>query len=122
MRSDIKYLLATLALGSMWAAAPAAPLTVEDYCDISKASAPGIKEMRPLADGVSYAAISADGKAIEKYSYKTGKKIETLFSIDEVKGDVKITEFDGYEISSNGRKILLWNDSEKIYRYSFRAE
>lgn len=122
MRLDIKYILATLALGSMVAAASAAPLTVEDYCDISKASAPGIKEMRPLADGVSYAAISADGKAIEKYSYKTGKKIETLFSINEVKGDVKITEFDGYEISANGRKILLWNDSEKIYRYSFTAE
>ncbi len=122
MNLDLKYILASIAVSSIGIVASAAPLTVEDYCDVTIASAPGIKEMRPLSDGISYAAISTDGKSIEKYSYKTGKKIETLFSINEVKGDVKISEFDGYEISPNGRKILLWNDSEKIYRYSFTAE
>ncbi len=29
--------------------------------------------------------------------------------------------FDGYEISANGRMLLLWNDREGIYRYSFNA-
>ena len=28
----------------------------------------------------------------------------------------------GYEISDNGRKILLWNNVNKIYRHSFTAD
>jgi len=96
--------------------------TVADFCNV-KVNAPAtIKEMRPMADGISYAAISDDGKEIEIYSYKTGKKTGTLFSVETVKGDLKISEFDGYEISENGKKILLWNDEEKIYRHSFRAQ
>lgn len=39
-----------------------------------------------------------------------------------MKGDVKIDSFDGYEVSDNGRKILLWNDRKGIWRYSFTAE
>lgn len=97
-------------------------LNITDYCDIQTASPNGVKEMRPMADGVSYAAISDDGKSIEVFSYKTGQKISTIFSVDAIKGDVKISEFDGYEISGNEKKILLWNNVEKIYRHSFTAD
>ena len=70
-------------------------LTIEDYCDI-KVNAPStIKEMRPMADGVSYLAIGENGKTIDVYSYKTGQKTSTLFDVDAIKGDVKIEEFDG---------------------------
>lgn len=100
----------------------AATLGVDDYCDVKIAKPATVKEMRPLADGVSYAAISEDGKRIEVFSYKTGKQTGTLFDLDNVKGDVKISEFDGYELSENEKKILLWNDVEKIYRHSFTAE
>ncbi|MDE5842407.1 MAG: DPP IV N-terminal domain-containing protein, partial [Muribaculaceae bacterium] len=57
----------------------------------------------------------------EVYSYRTGKKVSTLFDVNTVKGDLKIDEFEGYTISDNGKYILLWNDSEKIYRHTFRA-
>lgn len=97
-------------------------LTVEDYCDIKTARPAGVKEMTPMPDGKSYAAISDDGKAIEVFSFTTGAKSSELFNVGNVKGDVKISDFDGYEISEDGRRILLWNDSEKIYRYSFFAE
>lgn len=108
-------LMAGAALPSM------AQLTVEDYCDIKVASPKRIKEMRPLADGVSYARISDDGKRIEVFNYKTGKKTSTLFDVDAIKGDIKIAEFDGYKLSKNEKKILLWNDVKKIYRHSFKA-
>lgn len=97
-------------------------LTVEDYCDIKQNAPSSIKEMKPMPDGESYLCVSADGKSIDKYSYRTGKKVETLFDVNAVKGDVKISEFDGYEISDNGKALLLWNDSEGIYRYSFWAQ
>lgn len=99
-----------------------AALTISDYCDIRISNPKGIKEITPLADGESFAAISDDGKAIEKYSYRTGKKIGELFNLSTVKGDLKIDDFEGFKISENGKKILLWNESEKIYRYSFRAQ
>ena len=109
------------------AAAPFSPaeasgLTVADYCDVSLAAPKRVKDMRPMADGISYCALSDDGRAIEVFSYKTGKKTSTLFSLDAVKGDVKISDFDGYSLSANEKKILLWNNEEKIYRRSFTAE
>lgn len=81
-----------------------------------------MREITPLSDGETYAAISADGNAIEVFSYKTGKKTGELFSIAGVKGELKISDFDGYKISDNGRKILLWNNTTKIYRHSFTAD
>ena len=99
-----------------------AELTISDYCNLNVCTPATIKDITPLPDGESFAAISEDGKSIEKYSYKTGKKIGEIFNIDNVKGELKIDDFEGFKISDNGKKILLWNNSEKIYRYSFRAE
>lgn len=75
-----------------------------------------------MPDGESYLCVGTPGKTIDRYSYKTGKKLDTLFDVNTVVGDVKISEFDGFEVSDNGRVLLLWNDSEGIYRYSFTAE
>ena len=122
MTSSFKYIAAgTIGIASL-ASASAEPLTVEDYCTPSITSPKGVKEMRPLADGTSYAAVSDDGRRIEVFSYKTGKAISTLFSLDAVKGDLRIDDFDGYALSENEKKILLWNNSEQIYRHSFTAE
>lgn len=99
-----------------------AQLTVEDFCDIATASPAGVKDSTPLSDGESFSAISDDEKSIEIFSYRTGKKTGVLFDINAVKGDVKISSFDGYAVSDNGKKVLLWNDTEKIYRHTFRAE
>lgn len=97
-------------------------LTLEDYCSMSRTYPKGIRELRPMSDGVSYSAISSDGRSIETYDYKSGRKTGTLFSLDNIKGDVKIDSFRGYTISDNGRKILLWNDVKQIYRHSFTAQ
>lgn len=117
-----KQLLTVAAIAGMSVAACAASLDVADYCDIIRSAPESVGEMRPLADGKSYAMVSDDGRKIEIFSYQTGKKTGTLFDLDAVKGDVKIDSFDGYEVSDNGRKILLWNDKKGIWRYSFTAE
>lgn len=115
-----KALIFSLLLGT--AAAQGAALSPEDYCSPKQTRVPCIKDMVPLADGVSYSAVSDNGEAIEVYSYKTGKKTSTLFDIKNIKGDIKIDEFDGYTLSENEKKILLWNNTDKIYRYSFTAD
>lgn len=121
MKSNKLTLLLT-SMSMCGASYAAAPLTVEDFCDPKVAAPMAVKDMTPLADGISYAAVSDDGNAIETFSYKTGKKTGELFSIAGVKGELKISDFEGYQISDNGRKILLWNNSKKIYRYSFTAD
>lgn len=117
----LKYriLAAAVAVSSVCVAEP---LTVEDFCHPSTAAAKGVKRMKPLADGLSYSAVSDDGKSIEIFSYKTGKKISTAFNVDAVKGDLKIDRFSGYSFSGNEKKILLWKDVKKIYRHSFTAQ
>lgn len=101
---------------------PTPALDVNDYCNVKIATPASVKDMHPLGNGNSFTAISDDGKAIEVFSYRTGQKISTIFSLDEVKGDVKIADFEGYTISDNEKKILIWNDSHKIYRHSFTAQ
>lgn len=115
-----KILIVSLFAGVVFSGS--AQLTIEDYCNISKTTPASIKEITPLPDGETFAAISNDGRSIETYSFKTGKKTGELFSLSGVKGDLKIDDFEGFKISDNGKKILLWNNSEKIYRYSFKAE
>lgn len=115
-------ILATLVLASAGTGFSASALTVDDYCDVVKSAPKSIKDITPLADGETYAAISDDGQSIDIYSYKTGKKTGELFSISGQKGDLKISEFEGFRLSANGKKILLWNESKQIYRYSFTAE
>lgn len=100
----------------------ATTLSINDYCDVKIAAPKSVKEMTPLADGETYACISDNGNAIEVYSYKTGKKVNTLFDVNNIAGELKISDFDGYSISGNEKKVLLWNDVEKIYRHTFRAE
>lgn len=120
MKRLTNILLASCAAAST--AVPALALTPEDYCDPKITAPAAITAMRPLADGSTYAAISADKSSIEVFSYRTGKKTGVLFSLSGVKGDVKIDSFDGYTVSGNGKKILLWNNVEKIYRHSFTAD
>lgn len=97
-------------------------ISPDEYCSPSLTSPSGVKDMTPLSDGVSFAAISDDGRSIEVFNYKTGEKTGVLFSIDAIKGDLKIDNFEGYSLSKNEKKILLWNNSSKIYRFSFYAD
>ena len=123
MLKSAKYaLLGAALMGAAAAYAGPAPLTVEQYCDIHENAPKAIKTMTPMPDGESYLCLSADGKAIEQYSYANGKLLGTVFDVNNIKGDLKISEFDGFEMSANGKAILLWNDREGIYRYSFRAQ
>ena len=67
----LKSLLAgVLAFGSAMTV-EAQTLSVEDFCDIKKSSPARIKDMRPLSGGQEYAAVSDDGRSIEKFIFLT---------------------------------------------------
>jgi len=72
-----------------------------------------------MADGEHYA--TADKKTIKIYSYKTGKEDGIIMDLDKIK-DCPIDGIDGFEISANEQKILIYSNTQKIYRHSFVAD
>jgi len=77
-------------------------------------------EVRAMADGETYAQISDDGKRIETYSFKTGKKVGVLFDASTARG-VQIGRVQGYIVSPDGRRLLIQTNTKPIYRRSFTA-
>lgn len=79
-----------------------------------------VGEMRSLPDGEHYTAMNAERNIIVKYSYRTGKAVDTLFNATTAR-ECEFTKFDGYTISSTGHHILVWRETEPIYRRSYKA-
>ncbi len=73
-----------------------------------------------LPDGTSYAMLSEDGRRIVAYDIKTGKETSTLFDVSTAR-EVKLDAIDGFTISDNASKILVWCNSKPIYRRSSTA-
>lgn len=73
-----------------------------------------------MADGETYAQISADGRQIVNYSFKTGKQTGVLFDAQTVRG-AKIDRVDGCIVSPDGRHLLIQTQTKPIYRRSFTA-
>jgi dipeptidyl-peptidase-4 len=80
-----------------------------------------LSEVQPLADGETYAQISADGKRIVTYSFKTGKQVGVLFDAATARG-ASIARVQGYIVSPDGRRLLIQTNTKPIYRRSFTAE
>ena len=76
--------------------------------------------MQALADGESYAQLSADGRRIVKYSFKTGKEVGVLFDVATAKG-AQLTAIDDYVVSPDGQRLLVQTQTQRIYRRSFTA-
>lgn len=75
---------------------------------------------RSMNDGEHY-TLKVNNIAIVKYSYKTGALVDTLVSIYQLKNS-PIKSFDGYELSPNENKVLLFNNINQRYRRTFTAD
>ncbi len=79
-----------------------------------------MKEVRPMADGETYAQISDDGKRVEISSFRTGKQVSVLFDATTARG-AQIDRVDDYFISPDGSRMLIQTKTKAIYRHSFTA-
>ena len=86
---------------------------------LSGARPAGIGAVQPAADGEHYYQISDDGLDIDLVNYKSTSTKEVLRT--SKLQDCNIDSWDGYEMSKDETRILLWTASEPIYRYSFKA-
>lgn len=95
-------------------------ITIKAFTDGDYA-AQRISGMQPVEGTAEYAQISKDGKQIVTYSFKTGLQTGVLFDIADTKGET-ISSFDGYEMTADGKYLLIETNYKRIYRRSFTAD
>jgi dipeptidyl-peptidase-4 len=96
-------------------------ITLEDIWSKGTFKAKSINEIRSMKNGDNYCVLTSKG--IDKYEYKTGKKIDTILNFSNLdfgnKGKKNVVV--DYNFSKDEKKILLAVNPEYIYRYSFNA-
>ncbi len=107
-------LLAALAV-SMSASA----LDIQDFV-LGGARPRGIGAVTPAIDGKYYYQLADRGKTIVRCEYKTGRQVATVLDSLTMQ-QAQVRSWEGYEMSQSEGSILLWADSEPIYRHSYTA-
>ena len=95
------------------------PLTIRDITS-GKYSADNLRSFTPLADGVSFAQANADHSQILRYAFATGEPTGVVFDVADTQGST-IHAVDGYTPSPDGKRLLVYTDTKRIYRRSYTA-
>ncbi|MCC6329955.1 MAG: S9 family peptidase [Acidobacteria bacterium] len=81
-----------------------------------------------LKDGDSYAKFEPSAKVkdaqdLVRYQIDTGAR-SILLSADKLvpKGETKPLELDGYDWSPDGKRVLIYTNSQKVWRYNTRGD
>lgn len=74
-----------------------------------------------MPDGLSYLTLSDDHTAIVRYDTKTGKEMEKYVDLANTR-ETTIDMIDGFSISDDASKVMVYRYREPIYRRSFTAE
>ena len=69
----------------------------------------------------TYAQLSDDKKTINSFDIASGEKIDKLFDVSNTR-EAQLSSIEGFALSADMRKILVWTNTEPIYRRSFTAE
>ena len=81
----------------------------------------GVPAMVSSHDGMHYYRADAGRTAVIKYAYATGEVVDTLFSTRTAR-NCTFDAFQGFVVSPDENRLLLYRDREQIYRHSFRAD
>ncbi len=88
---------------------------------VSPANAPAsAPKFTYTPDGTACLMMSNDKKSVTKHDIKTGREIETVFSVDRAR-ETTLTSIEGFTMSPDGSKLLVYTSREDIYRRSFKA-
>lgn len=80
----------------------------------------GVMPVTSSADGEHYFQANKESSMIVKYSFKTGLPVDTIFNVKRAR-ECTFDSFQGFLISPDEKRLLVYNDSESIYRHSFKA-
>ncbi len=80
----------------------------------------GVSAMVSSDDGMHYYQSDPAGTSVIKYSYSTGEAVDTLFSTRTAR-NCTFDTFQGFMVSGDENRVLVYRDREQIYRRSFKA-
>ena len=118
MRTWALTLFMSLSLaGGAFAQTGSKPVDLKAIVDGHFRQKTSVGEMRSLPDGEYYTAMTPERNMIVKYAYRTGEPVDTLFNTKTAR-ECTFDDFDGYTISSTGHHLIVWRETEAIYRRS----
>ena len=118
MRTWALTLFMSLSLaGGAFAQTGSKPVDLKAIVDGHFRQKTSVGEMRSLPDGEYYTAMNPERDMIVKYAYRTGEPVDTLFNTKTAR-ECAFDDFDGYTISSTGHHLIVWRETEAIYRRS----
>lgn len=126
MKQVLLFISAVLGLHAAVAQNKAPEISLQDIWASPKFMARSVRGMTPMKDGKTYVALGNDPAArvpiIVRYSFETGKPIDTLLKAESLKpsGQDKPIAFDNFSFNEDESLILLSVESEPIYRHSTR--
>lgn len=74
-----------------------------------------------LPDGRQYAMLSDDGRSVETYDIRTGEKTGVLLDLGNTR-ETTLSQMDGFIISPDASKVMVYRDVSPIYRRSYTAQ
>ncbi|MDH6353806.1 dipeptidyl-peptidase-4 [Dysgonomonas sp. PH5-45] len=82
------------------------------------------KDVEPFvssADGEFYFQVDKQNSKIIKYAFKSGLAVDTVFDVKKARG-CDFDSFEGFLMSPDEKRLLVYRNSESIYRHSFKAD
>lgn len=121
----LRFLVASLLLTALFAAGAAVPMRDPDVAALAPFTFPDNRtydfEAVWMPDGSGLVTKSPDGKKIDVVDVVSRQAKETLIDLNDTR-ETTLADFEGFILSPDASKILLWRESEQIYRRSFTAE
>ena len=107
-------------------AAAGAAAGIADYPDMDRYLGAGRYAAAPKAftympDGAFYMQLSPQADKVVKYDTRTAKEVETILDLSHTR-ETTLDHIQGFRMSPDGSKLLVWRNARSIYRRSFEAE
>lgn len=80
----------------------------------------GVRHMESAPDGVHYYQMNLESTAVIKFDYATGNAVDTLFNTKTAR-ECNFDTFQGFKVSPDEFRVVVYRDREQIYRHSFKA-
>ena len=93
--------------------------TLKDLVE-GRFSARGVRAMESSADGMHYYQTNPENTAVIKFAYATGNAVDTLFNTRRAR-ECTFDTFQGFLVSPDENRVIVYRDREQIYRHSFKA-
>ncbi len=95
-------------------------ITLDDIYRNNTFRSRSIYGIRSMKDGEHYTTLEG-GRNVVRYSYQTGKAVDTLLSLQR-NSNTGINYISDYELSGDERLIMVSTNIRPIYRHSFLAD